>query len=80
MLPRHDQPGQAMARNDNGPSPAFRWNLIQSNLNIARVAAAITGSIALHYVADGVLIMTRPMPPVSKRVRDGVCLPRRASG
>jgi hypothetical protein len=80
MLPRHDQRGQAMARNDNGPFPTFRCNLIAPNPNIARVAAAITGSIALHYVADGVLIMTRPTPPVSKRVRDGVCLPRRASG
>jgi hypothetical protein len=80
MLPRHDQRGQAMARNDNGPFPDLRWNLITPNPNIARVAAAITGSIALHYVADGVLIITRPMPPVSKRVRDGVCLPRRASG
>ena len=80
MLPRHNQRSQAMACNDNGPSPAFRWNLIPSKPNIARVAAAITGSIALHYVADGVLIMTRPMSPVSKLVCDGVCLPRRASG
>ena len=73
MLPRHDQPGQAMARNDNGPFPTFRWNLIAPNPNIARVAAAITGLIALHYIADGVLIMTGPMPLGSKRVRDGVC-------
>ena len=73
MLPRHDQRGQATARNDNGPFPTFRWNLITPNPNIARVAAAITGSIALHYVADGVLIMTGPMPLGSKRVRDGVC-------
>ena len=73
MLPRHDQRGQAMARNDNGPFPTFRCNLIAPNPNIARVAAAITGSIALHYVADGVLIIPGPMPPVSKRVRDGVC-------
>ena len=80
MLPRHDQRGQAMACNDNGPFPDFRWNLITPNPNIARVAATITGSIALHYVADGVLIMTRPMPLVSKLVGDGVSLPRRASG
>jgi hypothetical protein len=80
MLPRHDQRSQAMACNDNGPSPAFRWNLIQSNLNIARVAAAISGSIVLHYVADGVLIMTRPMPLVSKLVGDGAGFPRRAIG
>jgi hypothetical protein len=77
MLPRHNQRSQAMACNDNGPSPVFRWNLIPSEPNIARVAAAITGSIALHYVADGVLIMTRPMPPVSKLVGDGMYLLRR---
>ena len=77
MLPRHNQRSQAMACNDNGPSLAFRWNLIQSNPNIARVAAAIAGSIVLHYVADGVLIMTQPMPPVSKLVGDGMSLLRR---
>ena len=34
--------------------------------------------IALHYVADGVLMMTRPRPLVPKLVRPGVCLCRRA--
>ncbi len=77
MLPRHNQRDQAVACNDNGPFAAL-WNLTAPNSNIARVAAAITGSIALHYVADGVVIMTRPTPLVSKPVRDGVCLPRRA--
>ena len=77
MLSRHDQRGQAVACNDNGPFPAF-WNLIAPNSNIAGVAAAVTGSIALHYVADGVLMMTRPRPLVSKPVRPGVCLCRRA--
>ena len=78
MLPRHNQRSQAMACNDNGPFPVFYWNLIAPNPNIARVAAAITGSIALHYVAGGVVIMNGPTPLVSKPVRDGVCLRRRA--
>jgi len=78
MLPRHNQRSQAMACNDNGPFPVFRWNLIAPNPTIAGVAVAITGSIALHFVADGVLMMTAPMPLVSKQARDGMCLPRRA--
>ena len=78
MLPRHDQRGLAMPCNDNGLSAIFRWSLTTPNSNIAGAAAAVTGSIALHYVADGVLMMTRPTPLVSKRVRAGMCLSRRA--
>jgi hypothetical protein len=78
MLPRHDQRGLAIASNDNGLFAAFRWGRIAPNPNIAGVAVAITDSIALHYVADGVLMMTRPTPLVSKQVRAGVCLCRRA--
>ena len=78
MLPRHDQRGLAIASNDNGLFAAFRWGRIAPNPNIAGVVAAVTGSIALHYVADGVLMMSRPAPLVSKQVRAGVCLCRRA--
>ena len=60
MLPRHDQGGLAIASNDNGLFAAFRWDRIAPNPTIAGVAVAITGSIALHVVADGVLMMTRP--------------------
>ena len=80
MLPRHDQRGLAIASNDNGPFPVFRWNLIAPNPDIAGLAVAVTGSIALHYVADGLLMMTRPLSPGSKLVGSRVCLPRRASG
>jgi hypothetical protein len=78
MVPRHDQGGLAIASNDNGLFAAFRWGRIAPHPNIAGVAVAITDSIALHYVADGVLMMTRPTPLVSKQVRAGVCLCRRA--
>ena len=78
MLPRHDQRALAIASNDNGLFAAFWWGRIAPNPNIAGVAAAITGSIALHFVADGVLMMSRPTPLVSKQVRAGVCLCRRA--
>ena len=78
MLPRHDQRGLAIASNDNGLFAAFWWGRIAPNPTIAGVAVAITDSIALHYVADGVLMMTRPAPLVSKQARDGVCLSRRA--
>ena len=69
MLPRHDQGGLAIASNDNGLFAAFRRGRIAPNPTIAGVAAAVTGSIALHYVADGVLIMSRPTPLISKQVR-----------
>jgi hypothetical protein len=78
MLPRHDQRGLAIASNDNGLFAAFRWGRIAPNPTIAGVAVAITGSTALRYIADGVLIMTGPTPLISKRVRAGVCLCRRA--
>ena len=40
MLSRHDQRGQAVACNDNGPFPAF-WTLIAPNSNIAGVAGSV---------------------------------------
>jgi len=77
MLLRLGHRRQAVAYNDNGPFP-LSWNLIAPDSTIARVAAAITGSIALRYVADGVMIMTRPTPLASKLVRAGMWLLRRA--
>ncbi len=57
MLPRHDQHRHAPACNDNGPFSGYRRDLLPLS-NIVRVATEVAGSVALSYVADGVLIIT----------------------
>jgi len=57
MLPRQDQRGHTPACNDNSLFSCKRHPMPLSG--IVWVATEVSGSVALSYVADGVLIITR---------------------
>ena len=57
MLPRQDQRRHTPACNDNGLFSCKRHPMRLSS--IVRVATEVSGSVALSYVAEGVLIITR---------------------
>jgi hypothetical protein len=59
MLARKHQHPRTTACNDNGFIPMGRRDARAPLPTILRVATEATGPIALSYVADGVLIITR---------------------
>lgn len=54
MLARQIQSGRTIASNDNGIFAEVRRDSAMPVMDIVQVALAITGSISLNYVADGV--------------------------